>query len=210
MKKVSLFENLTEPSGLVVTLDELKEWLRISGTDEDTTLTFILTAAQQKISCYLNITLLRHNVRGNYSCLECSKFERFPFISFKKFPLDAVSKVAVWDGTAYVDLTVTTDYIVEQRSKAFPRVLFKNTADFPTVSIADEVAYPIRIEASVGYEDADAVPELIKLAIKQYAALLYDNRGDCSDCDCDSDGTISLPNDVMVAISCFKLREVFG
>ena len=59
------------------------------------------------------------------------------------------------------------------------------------------------------YADGD-VPSVIKLAIMMYGALLYDNRGDCSECECDGDGTATIPGIIRAAISKYKIRETFG
>ena len=207
MSTVSYFENLTEPSGLVVSLASLKSWLKIDGIDDDTELTFILNAAQDKIAQYLGVTLLQHNIRGNYEGLEISKFEKYPFISFKRFPLDTMIQVAYWNGTTYTALTAGTDYVIKNRNSGYMRVLFKNTSALGSLSIADDIAYPIIIDATIGYE---TVPYLIQEAIKQYAAFIYDNKGDCMECSCDSDGMASLPSIIRAGISKYKIREVFS
>ena len=207
MAQVNYFENLTEPTGLVVTLDEFKAWLKIDGNDLDNELTMILLAAQEKIACYLNQTLLPYSIRGNYTHLESSNFERFCFISFIKFPIRDLTRVAVWDGDTFNDLVEDTDYLLKNRSSGFPRVLFVNPN---TQNISYEgVAYPIIIEADIGYIDSDAVPMPIKIAILQYASLLFNNRGDCITCECDSDGTASIPSAIRAIIAKYKIRENF-
>lgn len=203
----SFYENLTNPSGLAVDLSDLKDWLRICDADEDPLLTSLLLAAQNKIGSYLNYTMLPHDVRGNFSHLEISKFEKYPHISFKKSPFDTIIQVAYWNGTAFIALVDGTDYVIEERSSGFMRVLFKDTSKLNTLSVADDIAYPIVIDATVG---STTLPEEIKLGILQYAALLFDNRGDCSDCTCDSDGSLSIPALTRTLISPYKIRETFG
>lgn len=206
MKKVSYFENQTEPSGLVVTLDELKAWLKIDGDDEDTELTFILTVAQQKVSSYINQSLLPYTVAGFFVDLQINQLEKYPFISFKRFPVRSLASVKVWDGDSYEDVDAD-DYELKKRSYGFDRIVFKN--GIPSFCSPD-TSYPIRIDAEVGYADADNVPAGIKAAIRQYASHLYDNRGDCSDCDCDSDGMPSMPKLVRGSLGQFKLREAYA
>lgn len=206
MAQVNYFENITEPTGFVVTLDQFKEWLRIEGDDLNNELTMILLASQDKIACYLNQTLLPHSIRGHHPSFECSRYENYLFVSFRKFPVRTLTKVSLWDGAEFVDLTVDDDYLLKQRSSGFPRVLFLNNGE--TISYCD-VAYPIIIEADIGYIDADAVPELIKIAILQYASLLFSNKGDCATCSCDSDGTVTIPSMIRASISKYKIRETF-
>lgn len=206
MKKVSYFENLTEPSGLIVTLDELKAWLKIDGNDEDSELTFILAVAQEKIETYINQALRPYTVAGFFVDLQINQLEPYPYISFKRFPVTSLTNVKVWNGTDYEALAAT-DYELKKRSYGFDRVVF---FERPVVSGSLDISYPIRIEAAIGYADADAVPAVIKMAIRQYSSYLYDNRGDCADCGCDADGLPSMPALVRAALKAYKLREAYA
>lgn len=206
MKKVSYFENQTEPSGLVVTLDELKAWLKIDGDDEDSELTFILTVAQEKIEKYINQALRPYTVAGFFVDLQINQLEKWPFISFKRFPVRSLTSVKAWDGDSYEDV-LASDYELKKRSYGFDRVVFKDGLSYTNNY---DTSYPIRVEAEVGYADADSVPSVIKMAIRQYAAFLYDNRGDCSECDCDSDGLPSMPKIVRASLKGYKLREAYA
>ena len=208
MYSVSFFQNITEPTGLVVTLVEFKAWLRIDGSDEDTELTMILNAAQDKIACHLNVSLLPYEVRGNYNCFEITQFEPLPFIPFVKWPLRSVTDVAFWNGTDYTSLTITDDYLIKERNSSFPRILFKETVVNNNFDI--DIAYPWIVQAEIGYVDTDAVPDLIKMAIMMYGALLYNNRGDCEECECDGDGTATIPKNIRAAISKYKIVETYS
>lgn len=206
MKKVSYFEELTTPSGLVVTLDELKAWLKIDGNDEDNELTFILTVAQDKVSSYINQQLLPYTARGNYVDLQCNQLEKYPFISFKRFPVRSLTSVELWDGDSY-EAMAATSYELKPRSYGFDRVVF---FDGVSSAVSLDKSYPIRITADVGYATPSDVPAGIKMAIRQYASHLYDNRGDCSDCECDSDGVPSMPKLVRASLKQFRLREAYA
>ena len=87
MKKVSFFEVITPPVGTVCTIQDLKDWLRIDGNDEDSELTLMIETAEDKVACYINQVLLTQTVRGNFDDFELSQFEKFTFISYKRFPL---------------------------------------------------------------------------------------------------------------------------
>lgn len=206
MKKVSHFENLTEPTGLIVTLSELKAWLKIDGDDEDNELTFILTVAQEKIETYINQALRPYTVAGFYVDLQINQLEKYPFISFKRFPVRSLTSVKIWDGTDYEALGAS-EYELKKRSYGFDRVVFKNGLVWPS---EPDTSYPLQIEAAVGYASAAVVPATIKMAIRQYAAYLYDNRGDCADCGCDADGLPSMPALVRAALKAYKLREAYA
>lgn len=210
IKKVSHFEVTASPSSpFAVTLDELKGHLRIdlANTDQDTELTLFLMGAEEKIACYLNIVIATQTVRGNFSGLEMSKFERYLFISFKKTPIRSFGDVEVFNGTTFDTLATPADWIEEIRDAGFPRILFKDTGDLNLISNVDlDIAYPIRISADVGYANADDVPPIIKNGILMYASFLYETRGDCSD----DNGVPVIPASIRAAISCHKIQETFG
>jgi len=107
-----------------------------------------------------------------------------------------VSEVAQWIGGAYA---ATSDYQLKQRD-GYARVLFPNSG---IVTNIDE-PYPYRITFEAGYGDADAVPAAIKLAVKMYAAYLYENRGDC---ECGPEARQASGAKMLVAR--YKIRRVF-
>jgi hypothetical protein len=128
--------------------------------------------------------------------LEISPFERYPFAEIQKAPLLSVSEVAQWIDGAY---SATSDYQLKQRD-GYARVLFPNSG---IVTNIDE-PYPYRITFEAGYGDADAVPAAIKLAVKMYAAYLYENRGDC---ECGPEARQASGAKMLVAR--YKIRRVF-
>ncbi len=208
MSTVAFYEVTVPFAGTLpfsVTLAELKAQLKIDSSDEDTLLTSYLIAAEEKIQGYLNIIIPPQTIRGNFTYFECSRFEPYEFISFMRFPIIMVNIVEIFDGTNFVEV-VLPDYIVKNRSLGYTRFLFPNgiTVSFPTT-----VAYPIGIEAVCGYATPGDVPQLIKNAILMYAAYLNQKRGDCVDCECDSDGVPSLPGSISSTISQYKIREVY-
>lgn len=210
IKKVSHFEVTSDPSSpFAVTLDELKGHLRIdlANDDEDTELTLFLMAAEEKIACYLNIVIANQTVRGNFAGFEMSKFERYLFISFKKTPIQTFNTVEVFNGATFDTLATPDDWVEELRDAGFPRILFKNTGNLDLISNVDQdIAYPIRISADVGYATAGDVPPIIKNGILMYASFLFETRGDCSD----GDGMPVIPAAIRAAISCHKIQETFG
>lgn len=206
MNKVAQFEVTSPPANpppFAVTLEELKGHLRIDSSDEDTELTLFLSVSEEKIACYLNQVFAPQTVRGNFTCVECSKYERYPFISFRRYPVRDFVVVEVWNGDSFGALSETVDWLRELRDKGFARILFKNAGDLNIG--ATDIAYPIRISADVGYGDADEVPLAIKNAILMYASYLYETRGDCS-----GGGSMGLPKNIKTLLSCYKIQETFS
>lgn len=207
MTAVAYYEVTIPPVSLPfsVTLEELKAQLRITSSDEDALLTSYLIAAEEKIQGYLNIIIPPQTIRGNFVCLEPSFYEPYLFISFMRWPIITVSTVENYDGTSFVEVSVD-DYIIKNRSLGYTRILFQPGI---TVNPYSGVAYPLRIEAVCGYATPADVPQLIKNAILMYAAYLNEKRGDCSDCECDSNGVPSIPSSIRSLISQYKIREVY-
>ena len=202
--KIPLYNITTPPGGTsVVELDEAKAHLQVDFSDDDTIIQFFIDTAQDLIQDYTNQLFETQVQEGLFSNVEYSQFESLPYVTFKRFPVTDISKVEIHNGTAFITLTLTTDYLIEQREKQFPRVLFKEIANFSD----ENEAYPIRITATCGYANAAAVPNKIKMAIRMLAAEFYDNRGDCPE---DSKGMFLLPKSLKRTIGSCIIREVYG
>ena len=192
------YEVTVAPVGLPVTLAEFKEFAKLDADDDsqDALLTTFLEAATYDLELYTNRWFIEREAICYYTGLEISPFERYPFAEIQKAPLLSVSEVAQWIGGAYA---ATSDYQLEQRD-GYARVLFPNSG---IVTNIDE-PYPYRITFEAGYGDADAVPAAIKLAVKMYAAYLYENRGDC---ECGPEARQASGAKMLVAR--YKIRRVF-
>jgi uncharacterized phiE125 gp8 family phage protein len=161
------------PIALVVSLEEFKEFAKLDPDDDsqDVLLTEFICAATEDLERYTNRWFIEREAIGYYVGLELSQFENYPYAEIQHSPLLDVSEVAQWVNGSYQPIT---NYKLKQRD-GYARVLFPNSG---IVTNIDE-PYPYRITFEAGYGDADAVPAAIKLAVKMYAAYLYENRGDC-------------------------------
>ena len=192
---------------LAVTVEEVKQQLNISFNDDDVLIEGYILAAQELIEGYLNILLFPQTIEGQFDALECKRSERYPFVEYKRAPFRDLVAVQYWNGTEYVDMD-STNYVVKLTNIGFPRLIICDSSSL-TSSTSDCIAYPLHMEAEVGYEDADSIPDAIKLGIKQLVGYLYDNRGDCSDCDGCDVGAI-LPKSTRMLISRYKITGMFA
>lgn len=205
--KIPNYDITTPPTaGSVVTLAEARDHLRVDFTDDDALIQLYIDVAEELIQSFTNQLLKTQVQQGNFSHVMYSQFEELPFITFKRFPVTSIDTVEIHDGTTFNTLTVTTDYLVEQREKQFLRVLFKEIDAFSS----ENTAYPIRITATCGYPDS-TVPDKLKQAIKMLTAKFYDNRGDCSDDTSSRTGSSPLlPKDLKLVLGPCRIREVYG
>jgi uncharacterized phiE125 gp8 family phage protein len=162
------------PATYPVTLVEVKLWLRITHDAEDDLLNSLITAATEKAEKITNRVFIERTYTGNFSGLDCSKYETGYFIALRRAPLVAgsITIVDVMSGDERVTI-YDTDYEIKDKS-GFTRLVFCTINDNP-----DCVPYPYRVLFSAGYGAAEAVPEPIKTAIKEMIAYWYQNRGDC-------------------------------
>lgn len=165
------YEIISEPNELPVTLQELKDYLRITSADEDSVLTAILKSSVTLAEAYTGRWFISRMARGSYPYPYISKFEPCCFVQIDRSPLQSVELVETFDGSNFIPFT---DYKISF-SDSYSRI----TSDTFNVLRADCTPFLIRVEFTAGYGDASMVPDQIKEAINNIAAGLYQSRGDC-------------------------------
>lgn len=166
-------------SGLAVSLDDVKEWLKIDITDDDALITSLIRAATLEIEKYIRRELLDKEFLLLLDTFPTSFFiyrpsrdilvkrSRLGNILSIRFFIDNV--LTLFDNTLY-DFTID-----EQYSSIY--LIDKNTI-WPTTDIRKQA---VQISFAAGYgETSTSVPEDLKLALKMLVAFLYENRGDCN------------------------------
>lgn len=162
-----------------ITLDEAKDWCRVSTTDDDVLITSLITTARMFGENYCNRIFVDTTYDCFFSDLDTSNMETYSFIQLRRAPLSSITDVSVYSGGSY---TTTTDYNLRQ-TNGYSRLIFANGISPDLYQI-----YPLRVQAVFGYGGAADVPEEIKTAVKQHVAYLYENRGDVV-----SEGTLPMP-----------------
>ena len=151
----------TPPSGSVVTLAEVKEHLRIDGTDEDTYLGRLITVATNLTENLTGRALLRASYR-----LEIDDYRD---VELPKPPFNAI------DSVTYVDVDGQTQTLASGNYRA-------DTSEEPAViefidakpSTQLTNPRPIAVNYSTGYADANAVPQMIKQYVLMAIGTIYD------------------------------------
>ena len=144
----------------VVSLVDMKSFLRVDHSDEDTTITALLNAAVTHISDYTN----RHFATGGSTVFHIEKF-RTASLAFG--PVTRVDAVKYDDTTGATQTLDASKYYFESLTDNTTRISFHDTPDLETNN-----ASPVRIEAVAGATPSAA----IVMATKLLVAHFYENR----------------------------------
>ena len=177
----------TAPSVEPVSLQEVKEYLRLEdGVDERLLRPFVETA-RRFAEEYLNRSLMQTTYNlfiDGYDEMADPLFEGVRtgpylnyyknFIVLPKSPVISVTAVSTFNDEDTETTFASTRYFLDNvREPA--RIVLRQGETFPT---ALRVANAIKVVYVAGYSNAFAIPEPIKLAMLQHIAHLYEHRGD--------------------------------
>lgn len=153
---------------LPISLDSVKEQLKIDGTDEDDYLTLLLNSAISIAELFTK----RDISSKTYKCF-LDSFTRTYGFELRKSPLTSLDAVRYYKDNTLTTLDSSEYYLTE--SPNF-RSLFP-VDSWPCDS--DTRAQAVEIEFRSGYTET-TLPADLEVAILQHITALYENRGDCS------------------------------
>lgn len=159
------YKLVTAPSSEPITLEEAKAYLRVDDSTEDTLISALITAARRKFE---NDTLHYLLPQTWELYLNRDEISSEP-ISINKSDITAISSVKYYDSSNTQQTLSTSDYQTAISGK--PSCI--QIITMPT--IYDRLEAMV-IRFTLGYTNAAAVPEDIKLAIKLLLATWYENR----------------------------------
>jgi uncharacterized phiE125 gp8 family phage protein len=149
------------PNGTdVVSLANMKEFLRVDHSDEDTTITALLDAAVSHVSDYTN----RHLAAAGTAFF---KLERWRPAALAYGPVNSIFKVAYSDTAGVTQTLDASKYYLQQHKDDTCLIFFHDTPD-----LEDYNATPITIQAVVG----GAPSNNVKHAVRMLVAHWYENR----------------------------------
>lgn len=144
----------------VVSLANMKEFLRVDHSDEDTTITALLDAAVSHVSDYTN----RHIGTAASAIFY---LERWRPAALAYGPVVSITSVTYNDTSGTLQTLDTSKYYVQNHKDDTCLIFFHDTPD-----LEDYNALPIRITASVGGQPSNS----IKHAVRMLVAHWYENR----------------------------------
>lgn len=161
-----IYSNATLPATLVVSLAEVKAWLKIDGTDEDTLLESLIVSATAECEAYSGLSFITRTRTVKLSSFS-GKDVILPY-----GPVTELTSIEYTDEDDAPQTIADSDYTVDIAS-GLARVRVTESWPYTNRSLSNVVLTYV-----AGYADAASVPEVIKTAIKQKIALDYEKRGD--------------------------------
>jgi uncharacterized phiE125 gp8 family phage protein len=157
---------------LPVSLDDMKDYLKVSTTADDTLITALIKAAARYLENYLSRALLNKTIT--------EKHDSFPMgttpIELRIAPVSAITSITFLDTDGTTTTTWgTSNYTLDNSSSlGRARVILKQSAFYPSTAIQ---AAAVTITYTAGYGTATTdIPDEILTAIKLLVADLYQNR----------------------------------
>ena len=178
---------VTEPSQEPVTLQEVKEYLRVEDSTDERTIRPLIETARRFAEQHLGRTLVSTTFKQSYDGfheMEDPLFEGIrtgPYLNYYKNylvlangPVISVTQVkTIDDADVATTLAASRYYLDNAREPA--RIVLRTGETFPT---ALRVANAIEVEFVAGYSSIYSIPEPIRMGILQHIAHLYEHRGD--------------------------------
>ena len=198
---------LTAPSEVVVTLQEQKDFGRISGNAENTLIPIFIAAATRKAESYVRGGFIRRTWRQSEDAGERRDpliVGRFLFgeefeIEIDNIQLVTVETVTFFDRDNNATIIPSADYRVGRTNDTQPgRVVFKLNTILPTNT---RYYTEYEIDYTAGYEDRatlDSIAPDIKLAIMVAAQRFYENREDMKD----------IPTEAKALLNPYRIMEL--
>ena len=159
---------VTAPQSEPISLPDMKDHLRVTGTDEDALITTLIEAAREYCESYQNRAYITQTWE-----FALDEWPENGIISIPKPPLQSVTSIKyygtddaeyIWDPSNYqVDTHRQPGRVAPVYGKAWPSTTLRPMNG-------------ILITFEAGQADADAVPERVKQAIKVLVGHLYENR----------------------------------
>ncbi len=177
----------TEPSQEPVTLQEVKEYLRVEDSTDERNLRPLIETARRFAEQHLGRTLVATTFTQFYDAfdeMEDPLFEGMrtgPYINYYKnylvlatAPITSVTHIKTHND-ADVSTTMSTSKYYVDNAREPSRIVLRKGESFPT---SLRVANAIEVQFVAGYQSIYSIPEPIRMGILQHIAHLYEHRGD--------------------------------
>lgn len=158
---------ITAPAAEPVLLADVKAFLRVDTTADDTLITSLSKAAREKGEEFSRRAFITQVWEQTIDC-----FPRNGILQILRPPLQSITSVKYIDENNVEATLDTANYIVNTRLE--PGIIIFNV--LPSVTLLESGAITVHFSAGYG-ATAATVPERIKNAIYALTAYWYENRG---------------------------------
>jgi len=160
---------ITPPEYEPITVDELKLFARIDGTEEDALLEGFITGVREAAELYLGRALMTQTLH-----MVMDSWPESGMIELPQPPLLSISKVAIRDELGAETIYSASNYYVVTES--IPgQLVIRNGSTPPSNTARFNSGYLIEFAAGYG-DDASDVPQVIKEGLKVWATYVYEQR----------------------------------
>jgi hypothetical protein len=205
---------VSAPAADPVSLSELKTYLRVDGSTDDTMLTNFISAATRVVEGWLNRKLITQTwdyyldafpSTVNFDSLKDGVTEgklseyisQNKYIEIPFFPLQSITYLKTYDD-AGTDYTMSnSEYIVDVLSEP-GRIGLKNSTTWPSTYLRPINGVQIRFICGYGASGSD-VPRAINQAILEMSGKFYSSRG------CDDS---SIPSSIMAVLAPYRIMRI--
>lgn len=169
-----LVERTSAPSVEPVTLSELKDFARITLPEDDAIITQLIASAREKLEDILGMGFVKQTIRQVFQATPVGlgfKLNRRPL-----HPTPNLS-IKVFDEDDTETAVATTVYGFTKGSDTRPAQIFlKSGQAWPVRSLPRPFEY-FQVTYDVGFgDDADSIPESIKVALLRIVSSWYEHR----------------------------------
>ena len=177
----------TEPAQEPVTLQEVKEHLRVEDGIDERFLRPLIETARRFAESHLGRRLVTTTLTQTYDVAkdfdeplwEGTKIGadiQFykPYLTLGEGPVQSVVHVKTYDDADNATVFATSKYYVDNAREPARILLRKGETWEPNLRVANG----IEVQYVVGYSSIYAIPEPIRMGILQHIAHLYEHRGD--------------------------------
>ena len=165
----------TQPASEPLTATEVKSYLKVDYSTDDTLITSMIVAARNKVEEYTGKKLMIQTITETLDLFPVTTaYNPNAILTLSSFPLRSVTSITYNDASDVSTVFASSSYIVDTTSE-LPRVGLAFGSDWPDVY--DEIN-AISIVYIVGYDDASSVPDAIKSALYLIIGHWYENRTD--------------------------------
>ena len=184
---MSGLEVKTEPTQEPVTLQEVKEYLRVEDSTDERNIRPLIETARRFAEEHLGRALVSTTYTQYYDCYDDMSDPLWegtrtgPYINYYKNylvlgkgPVSSVTHIKTYDDDATATTMASSKYYVD-KAREPSRIVLRTGETFPT---SLRVANGIEVEYVAGYSSIYSIPEPIRMGILQHIAHLYEHRGD--------------------------------
>lgn len=165
-----------QPTVEPLELDEVKQHLKVTYTNEDTLITAMIQAARQEVESYCGINLLSQTIEESFDCFPGTEYHNpFGNLWLSRSPLISVTSISYQDTDNATQTLESTKYAID--TKAMPGCISPEYNETWPSTVFVKNAVTVTYTVGYGTTAAD-VPATIKQAMLLMIGDWYENRED--------------------------------